>query len=150
MVACPLCKSVFPIAQGDQSNIIDGAPVAYNGCKTACGATLISSQLMTLTNPSSGSALGAFGTALERFGTVGAGMAAAYEEEPLDGEEKLFQGRFQLVSAEDGKPIQGEAVSVRSANGQNIGGTTDANGYTEWVERDAAEALAFTLVKDKP
>ena len=149
MVSCPRCKGVFPIAQGDQSNIIDGAPVAYHGCKTACGATLISSQIRTLTKPSSGAAPGASHSALERFGAVGAGLAASYEDQPLGDNPQRFQGRFQLVSAEDGKPISGEAVRVRSTGGQYITGTTDADGYTEWVERDAAEALAFDLVKEQ-
>lgn len=74
MVSCPRCKGVFPIAQGDQSNIIDGAPVAYHGRKTACGATLISSQMRTLTEPSGGTASSACSSTLERFGAVGAGM----------------------------------------------------------------------------
>lgn len=144
MVACPLCNGVFPISQGDQSNIIDGAPVAYHGCKTACGATLISSQTRTLTEPSSGAASG---VAVERFGAVGAGMAAAYEEESFGADER-FQGRFQLVSAENCDPISGEAVRVRSTGGQYFTGQTDAEGYTQWVERDASEALAFDLAKE--
>lgn len=41
MVSCPKCKGVFPIAEGNPSHIDRGAWVAYNGCKTACGATLI-------------------------------------------------------------------------------------------------------------
>lgn len=147
MVACPMCKGVFPIAQGDQSNIIDGSPVAYHGCKTACGAMLIASQVRTLTEPSSGAAPGAAGTAMTRFGAVGAGMAAAYEDEPLGDSAGRFQGRFQLVSADDGAPISGEAVRVRSTGGQYFTGATDAEGYTQWVERDTAEALAFDLVK---
>lgn len=59
-----------------------------------------------------------------------------------DGFER-FQGRFQLVSLEDGQPISGQAVRVRSTRGQRITGTTDAEGYTQWVERAASEFLAF-------
>lgn len=150
MCSCPKCKGVFPIAQGDDSNVIDGAPVAYHGCKTACGATLISSQIRTLTEPSSGAAPGAAsGGAVEGFGAIGLGMAAAYEEESLAGADERFQGRFQLVSMEDGEPIKGEPVRVRSTGGQYLTGTTDAEGYTQWVERDSAEALAFDLVEEK-
>lgn len=141
---------MFPISQGDQSNIIDGAPVAYHGCKTACGAMLIASQIQTLTEPSSGAAPGAASSgAAAGFGAIGAGMAAAYEERSLGEEAERFQGRFQLVSADDGAPISGEAVRVRSTDGQYLTGATDADGYTQWVERDAAEALAFDLVKEK-
>lgn len=150
MCSCPLCKGVFPIAQGDQSNILDGAAVAYHGCKTACGAMLISSQIRTLTQPSSGSAPGAGSGDGEDevaagFGAIGSGLAAAYQDEPRDSESERFQGRFQLVSGDTGEPIAGRAVRVRSTSGQYLTGTTDAEGFTQWVERDAAESLAFDL-----
>jgi uncharacterized Zn-binding protein involved in type VI secretion len=43
MVVCPQCKGVFSIAEGDPQCTIEGAPVAFDGHKTACGAALISS-----------------------------------------------------------------------------------------------------------
>jgi len=43
MVKCPKCKGIYPIVEGDATDTIDGMPVAYQGHKTACGATLISS-----------------------------------------------------------------------------------------------------------
>ena len=153
MCSCPKCKGVFPIAQGDQSNIVDGAPVAYHGCKVACGAFLISSQIRTLTNPSSGAAPGATGKgdddAMQGFGEVGNGMAAAYEDTPVGDDNQRFLGRFQLVSVEDGTPIAGQAIRIRSTGGQYTTGTTDADGYTPWVEREAAEALAFDFAEKK-
>jgi uncharacterized Zn-binding protein involved in type VI secretion len=36
MASCPKFKGVLPIAEGDKSNIVDGAPLAYDDCKTAC------------------------------------------------------------------------------------------------------------------
>ncbi|WP_426105433.1 PAAR domain-containing protein [Massilia sp. TSP1-1-2] len=150
MCSCPKCKGIFPIAQGDQSNIIDGAPVAYHGCKTACGASLVSSQIRTLTEPSSGAAPGAGdggadGEVSNGFGSVGAGMAAAYQDEPHESDSERFQGRFRLVSVDTGEPIAGRAVRVRSTGGQYLTATTDEQGYTQWVEREAAESLAFDL-----
>lgn len=148
MVSCPKCKGVFPIAQGDESNVIDGAPVAYHGCKTACGATLISSQIRTLTKPSSGAVPGASdgggkGDIADGFGAVGCGLAAAYHDEQLDTDGTRFQGRFQLVDLETGEPVNGQAVRVRSTGGQYLTGATNAEGFTQWVERDASELLAF-------
>lgn len=144
MVSCPKCKGVFPIAEGDQSNIVDGAPVAYHGCKTACGATLISSQIRTLTEPSYGAAPNAGSSgASNGFGAVGGGMAAAYHDKQHDSDGTRFHGRFQLVDLETGEPISGQAVCVRSTSGQYLTGATDSRGFTEWVERDASEALAF-------
>ena len=43
MTVCPLCKGSFPIVEGDPDCTIGGAPMAFNGHKTACGAALISS-----------------------------------------------------------------------------------------------------------
>jgi uncharacterized Zn-binding protein involved in type VI secretion len=93
MVACPRCKGVFPISEGDSSLIIDGWPAAFNGCKVSCGATLISSQMLTSTVPSAGAAPGAGdGDKLEtmHFGGIGGNLAAAYVDEAID--ENRFQG----------------------------------------------------------
>lgn len=43
-VACPLCKGVFPIVEGNSTHTMSGVPLAYAGMKTACGAALISTQ----------------------------------------------------------------------------------------------------------
>lgn len=149
MSSCPLCKGVFPIVQGDQSNIIDGVPVAYHGCKTACGAMLISGQIRTLTEPSSGAVPGAEGGgtsgSVNGFGLVGSGLAASYQDESHEADPERFQGRFQLISVDTGEPVAGKPVRVRSTDGQYLTGTTDAEGFTQWVERKAAESLAFDL-----
>lgn len=42
-VACPLCKGIFPIAEGSSTYTVDGTPVALEGMKTSCGASLIAS-----------------------------------------------------------------------------------------------------------
>jgi len=42
-VSCPLCKGVFPIAEGSSTYSVGGTPVALDGMKTACGAALIAS-----------------------------------------------------------------------------------------------------------
>ena len=43
MTVCPLCRGRFPIVEGDPECAINGTPVAFDGHKTACGASLISS-----------------------------------------------------------------------------------------------------------
>jgi uncharacterized Zn-binding protein involved in type VI secretion len=152
MVSCPRCRGVFPIAEGDQSMVDDGKAVAYPGCKTACGATLIASQMFSFTEPSSGAGKGASSstasdTLLQGFGHVSAGLASAYEEEQAKAGGAQFRGRFQLVDATTGEPVRNHAVRVRSTGGQYLTGSTDENGFTAWVERDAREALAFDLVE---
>ena len=42
-VSCPLCKGIFPIAEGSATYSVDGITVALDGMKTACGAALIAS-----------------------------------------------------------------------------------------------------------
>ncbi|MFJ2545093.1 PAAR domain-containing protein [Pseudomonas sp. NPDC087612] len=43
LVSCPLCKGIFPIIEGSSTYSINGIPVALDGMKTACGASLIAS-----------------------------------------------------------------------------------------------------------
>lgn len=42
-VVCPKCKGIFPIAEGSALLDVGGIPVALDGMKTACGASLIAS-----------------------------------------------------------------------------------------------------------
>ena len=152
MVACPRCKGVFPISQGDNSLIEDGRAVAYHGCKVACGASLISSQMHTTTDPSGGAAPGAANGSstdplVKGFGAIGSGLAAGYQDEPLDETGERFRGRFQVLDLSTGEPVTGQSVRVRSTGGQYLTGSTDAEGFTQWVERDASEALAFDLTE---
>jgi len=46
-VSCPKCGPTV-IASGDAGMLVMGQPVARHGDKTACGATLIASQNVTL------------------------------------------------------------------------------------------------------
>jgi uncharacterized Zn-binding protein involved in type VI secretion len=152
MVACPRCKGVFPISQGDASLIEDGQAVAYHGCKVACGASLIASQMHTTTEPSGGAAPGAASGASDDaltkgFGAIGSNLIAGYQDEPLDDTGERFRGRFQVLDLSSGEPVSGQAVRLRSTGGQYLTGRTDAEGFTQWVERDASEALAFDLTE---
>jgi uncharacterized Zn-binding protein involved in type VI secretion len=154
MVSCPRCKGVFPITQGDQSLIDEGKAVAYHGCKTACGATLISGQVVTSTKSSAGSAPKAESTASapglsQGFGLIGPTLLSAYQDEAVaNSDNTKYRGRFQVVDAATGEPIRDQAVRLRSTSGQYVTGSTDADGFTQWVERDAQESLAFDLIQD--
>jgi hypothetical protein len=148
MVACPRCKGVFPISQGDSSLMDDGKAVAYHGCKVACGATLISSQMMTTTEPSGGAGRGVMASdSLVGLGAIAETLAAGYQDESVDDKGQRFKGRFQVIDSTSGEPLVGQPVRVRSTAGQYMTGTTDSQGFTEWVERDASEMLAFDLME---
>jgi len=43
-VSCPKCKGTFVIIEGSPTSLDDGVPIALNGHKTSCGASLISSE----------------------------------------------------------------------------------------------------------
>ncbi|KQV41129.1 PAAR domain-containing protein [Massilia sp. Root335] len=153
MVSCPRCKGIFPIAQGDNGFRTEGRAVAYDGCKTACGAVLISSQTLSRTGPVDTAAPAAVGGGssahlMAGFGLISSTLAGCYQDEPVGTGKERFQGRFQLVDATTGEPVRSQAVRVRSTGGQSLKGTTDKNGYTEWVVRDVREALAFDLLQD--
>lgn len=145
-------KGIFPISQGDAGLIDDGREVAYHGCKVACGAVLISSQMFTTTVPTSGAASGGAsdgadeGSAALGFGAIGAGLVAAYQDEIAPGSQH-YRGRFQVLDQATGKPVSNLQSRVRSTQGQHFMGATDADGFTQWVERDETEALAFDLVQ---
>jgi len=153
-VACPRCKGVFPIAEGDTTLTDDGLAVAYHGCKVACGATLIAGQQFTLTDPAKSGGQNGSSSASDSLpagvGAIGAGLAASYHEEQMNDTGERFRGRFQVIDATTGEPVRGRAARIRSTAGQNFTGTTDAEGFTQWVERDAAEALAFHLTGEQP
>ncbi|WP_454689799.1 PAAR domain-containing protein [Achromobacter aloeverae] len=152
MVACPRCKGVFPIIQGNASLIESGRAVTYHGCKVACGALLIASQMHTTAEPSSGVAPDAASSASDNgltkgFGAIGSGLIAGYQDEPLNDTGQRFRGRFQVLDRTSGEPVTGQSVRVRSSDGQSLTCSTDAEGYTQWVERDTSETLAFDLAE---
>jgi hypothetical protein len=78
---------------------------------------------------------------------MGNGLAATYEDELVDGDNERFRGRFQLLNAATGAPVEGQVAHVRSDDGQYFTGSTDAEAFTQWVERDASGALGLSLEK---
>ncbi|WP_457274322.1 PAAR domain-containing protein [Pseudomonas fulva] len=43
MVLCQKCRGAFPIIEGGSTYRVNGVPVALDGMKNACGASLIAS-----------------------------------------------------------------------------------------------------------
>ncbi|MBN3730339.1 PAAR domain-containing protein [Burkholderia sp. Tr-20390] len=130
MVSCPKCSGVYPIvAVRVRSMTFGGRAVATEGDKTACGATLIASQSQATVEPTSGG------------GSIGAGKSVlAQNVAQNDGE---YRGRFQLVDDKTRKPIANHPYTVTSSDGKSIQGTTDADGYTDWLSSHQASSLSF-------
>lgn len=131
-VSCPRCGGVYPIVGVKNLGVtFDGRPVASEGDTTACGATLIASQNATTASPTS-----------DPGGSIGAGKSVlAHRSEQDTGP---YRGRFQLVDDKTRQAIPNHPYTVTSAGGQTIQGTTDNNGYTDWLNSHQASSLTFT------
>lgn len=167
-VTCPRCRGSHVIAEGDASILIDGQPAAYEGCKTTCGAKLIGGQFVSTTDPSGGTGAAAASSGSSAttapaasataptsaplpagMGSIGGGQAAGYQEEQVDDACQRFRGRFRVVDADSREPVVGASIRIRGTGGQYVMGATDGDGYTPWVERDAAERLAFDMLGEQ-
>lgn len=115
------------ITTGDNTMLIDGKAAAYHGCKTSCGATLISSQSVTTVDFGGGSS----STQIESQRT-------SVEDKPLKFE---FDEMIQAIDPVSGSPIAGIAYYIEAQNGQSYSGLTDAEGRCQRVDTQQAEEL---------
>jgi len=130
MVSCPKCGGVYPIVQIlPRGMTMHGKPPAFEGDKTACGATLIASQSVATAQPTSGAG--------------GQAGAIANHEATGDGAGP-YRGRFQVLDETTGKPIANHPYTLHTTDGQTLSGQTDASGYTQWHEADAPASLRFS------
>lgn len=130
MVSCPKCKGVFPIVTTKNPGMSFGGNknAAFEGDKTACGATLISSQTLTKANVPVGA------------GGIAGGTVTANHD--TDSSTSKYRGRFQVLDR-DGNAVPNHPYSLKTASGRTISGTTDSNGYTQWHEADEPGSLLF-------
>jgi uncharacterized Zn-binding protein involved in type VI secretion len=131
-VSCPRCGGVYPIVSVKQLGMtFGGRPVASEGDKTACGATLIATQSTATASPTAGPG-----------GSVGGGKSVASQanDNQQDGPHR---GRFQVLDDTTGQPMPNHSYTITSSTGQTVHGTTDANGYTLWLEGHETSSLTF-------
>jgi uncharacterized Zn-binding protein involved in type VI secretion len=125
------------IVAGDNTMIIDGKAVAYHGCKTSCGATLISSQVVTSVEFGSGTAAPATSAVLGAPASLAADCSSASEDQS----DAPFDEQFRAVDAKSGKTIEGLAYFVRVSSGVTYSGFTDAQGLVPRIQTDQAETI---------
>lgn len=141
MVSCPRCGGIFPIVRVKQRNMALGErPVATDGDKTACGATLIASQGTATVMPTAGASSGV------STPSVGGGVIPLVDS--IRG--GLHRGRFQAIDDDTGQPISNYQYTVTGSGGQIVSGRTDENGYTDWVESGGSATLTFDSNRSKP
>ena len=118
-VYCPKKgHGIAVITTGDPTMIIDGKAVAYHGCKTSCGATLISSQSVTTVNVGSGAATSS------NASTAGA-LANAAAQSQLIFE---YDEQVQLSAT------PGVAWFIEASNGKTYSGTIGEDGLLPRVD----------------
>jgi uncharacterized Zn-binding protein involved in type VI secretion len=122
------------IVTGDITMVIDGKAVAYHGCKTSCGAMLISSQAVT-TVEFAGRA-GAVSATSSGEGAIGR-LSDAPVREALDAtpaglhvaallDETQWVG-FRLVNTENAA-LSGEPFELTDPSGKKFSGELDGEG----------------------
>ncbi|WP_321956084.1 PAAR domain-containing protein [Burkholderia cenocepacia] len=133
MVSCPRCGGIFPIVKvkTDLHMTFNGRPVASDGDMTACGATLIATQSSATASPTSGMG-----------NPIGGGRSVVPQQAGAD-QYGSHRGRFQVLDEDTGKPVANHPYTVTGSDGATITGTTDENGYTNWLETGRAASLTF-------
>jgi uncharacterized Zn-binding protein involved in type VI secretion len=133
MVSCPRCRGVYPIVSVKPLDVtFDGRPVASEGDKTACGASLIASDATATASPTLG-----------HGGSVGNGKHVVPHASTLSQNSK-HRGRFQVLDDETDEPIVNHPYAITSSTGQTVTGRTDANGFTDWLEDNLASSITFS------
>ncbi|MCO8609964.1 PAAR domain-containing protein [Burkholderia multivorans] len=134
MVSCPRCGGIFPIVKikADLHMTFNGRPVASEGDMTACGATLIATQRSATASPTGGAA-----------NSIGGGRSVVAQQASGD-HSGPHRGRFQVLDDDTGIPVANHPYTVTGSDGSTITGTTDENGYTDWLETARAASLSFT------
>ncbi len=143
------------IVSGDPTCIIEGQPAARHGDKTACGATLLSSQVVSVidedggadaastsaSNPGkySSDSTGGKGSA-DAAGAIEHGNSITPAESPGRSQDAPTKGAsfdqyFALTDDVTGKPLTDRRYRIKWDGGQ-IDGRTDGSGHTEKVGSD--------------
>ena len=123
------------IAEGDPNWTIDGRPVALEGHKTSCGATLISTCAQLGRSYEGDGEMAGFG-----FGAAGAASPStvlAPENTQIDYDE-----HFVLIDKRTGELLKDWDYQIH-ALGQSAEGATDSTGKTGRVGSDEPEEAVF-------
>lgn len=128
-VTCPRKGhgSVTTIVTGDVTAIIDGRPLARHGDLTACGATLMSGQMIAYTDDSCSSGQGASSV------PAAASAASSFAGNKVNHSYDLL---FLVQGDKTGKPMANTPYEITLDNGRKFSGKTDRNGLTQKVSAD--------------
>lgn len=122
------------IVTGDPTMIVDGAPVARHGDLCACGAVLISSQVVSRVGDGGGSSNTSHGAQ-----TVTASSGAAAAEAVNEAIKALFDHRFVLRCDLTDMPLTKQPYRLRWKD-QVVEGVTDEKGQTSAIPTGSSAA----------
>lgn len=129
------------IVTGDPTMIVDGAPVARHGDKCACGATLISSQVVSRVGGDGGGASAHGSESSSATGTSKAGDRPAQQA-------STFDQHFVLTCSLTDMPLAHQPYRLR-AGGRVVEGVTDESGKTALIMTgDAAGEVTCDILGD--
>lgn len=138
------------IVTGDLSMLIDGKAVAYHGCRTSCGAMLISGQSLTTLDFANGGGAPAAAIAQSAIATASNCMqgnqreAAASDEATALADELTFDEQFELRDSE-GHLLAEMPYTIRFASGELVRGETDSAGRTKRYSTESASTVELFL-----
>ncbi|WP_295519898.1 PAAR domain-containing protein [uncultured Stenotrophomonas sp.] len=137
---CPqMHKGVFSIVEGDSTIIIDGQPVALDGCALACGCRVMSSQQLRV-YVSNTATTG--GTASRNSAST---QAAAI---PLDSGRRLQFDQAIRFTGSQGMPLRELPYTLHLSDGQTFSGITSALGETSRIS--TRESVAVVRAELRP
>lgn len=138
-VTCPVRGhgSVTIIVSGDPTLIVDGQPVARHGDTTACGATLISSQVVTYVDSGSNSSGSAASSAAAFAAAVGAGATSAASSSGSKA-PAAYDQHFALLDAVTGATLSNRLYRIKWSGGI-AEGRTDGAGLTQKIAANTPE-----------
>lgn len=116
-VACPLCKGVFPIAQGNPTHLFNNVPLAYEGMKTACGASLIASQSST----THAAPVPGLARIAEQF----------IPDNPVEKQTEDKEVQFVIRHHKTRETLEGVPYTIKLSTGGQETGSSDSQGLTK-------------------
>ena len=144
-VTCPIKgHGTNAIATGDSTFILDGRPIAREGDKTECGATLIASQHVTTVSSESDESDQPASSSHQN--AVNHGIASQQHSSTDKAHSATFDRLFQVID-QDGAAVSGIAVTLATPDGQTTHVQTDAEGATPPVSGNNGEQAELVLFR---
>ena len=135
-VACPRKgHGITTIFSGDPTMLVDGASVARHGDLCSCGAALIASQQLSVTEDDS-SDHGALKAKQSRFAGLFTELVPPHFE---------YDIHFLVRDELSGRPLPGVSYSITLEDGKSVTGVTDQDGLTERIGANTSQLATLEV-----